>query len=130
MHLNTTSQYAIRVLIHINKFGNEKLYTAKELAEHLNIPYKYLTKIMTNLVDASILESIRGNSGGYRLLKKASDIYLIDILEAVKETLDDRHCVLSGDMCQEDKKCALHDRWSEPKLLINALFKETTLADL
>jgi Rrf2 family protein len=132
MKLNATSQYAIRVMAYIAKNGNNNLCTAKIIAEVLTIPYKYLTKIMSELVEADILISIRGRDGGYKLANAPSEIKIIDILKVLEESFNNYHtdCFLGTGECDPENKCALHDQWVEPKKSILAMFKDTTLADI
>lgn len=130
MKLNITSQYAIRVLTYIVQNPSEKLFIAKDISNNLNIPYKYLTSVMTQLVNAEIILSIRGREGGYKLAKEACDIKLVEILEAVKECINADNCVLGIGACNEDNKCALHNEWKEPKGYMINMFTNTTLEDL
>lgn len=130
MQLHTTTQYAIRVLSYIAKNGNERLYSAKELSEVLTIPYKFLTKIMTELVKSEFVNSIKGREGGYKLAKPAIDISIHDILGSFKELEDDTKCVLGIGECDCKNKCALHDQWLEPRDLIRQMYQNTTLDKL
>ncbi len=129
MKLNTTSQYAIRILTLI-AIDNEKRYNAKELSQKLMIPYKYLTKVMTYLVNAELIVSLRGREGGYVLNKEAKDIFVVDILDAVKEQIDKKMCLLGVGLCTGSNKCALHDDWQEPKKLLNKMFSKKSLEEL
>jgi len=129
MKLNTTSQYAIRIMELITN-DTSKLHNAKNISVQLSIPYKYLTKIMTLLTNAELIKSIRGREGGYSLIKKPSSIRIIEILEAVKECMNEKNCLLGTGLCNDTKKCALHDVWEEPKKSINDMFYNTTLADI
>ncbi|MCK5293361.1 MAG: Rrf2 family transcriptional regulator [Arcobacteraceae bacterium] len=130
MKLNRTSQYAIRIMTFIIQNKTDKLFNAKKISETLEIPYKYMTKIMTQLVGANIITSVRGRDGGYALTKEPSMIKIVDILEAVKEYLHEDICVLGTGACDVNKKCALHDRWTVPKQSIIDMFQNTTLIDL
>ena len=85
MQLSNTSKYAIRILSYITKNEDKKLQNAKELSEILEIPYKFLTKIMTDLVKKEFILSIRGREGGYKLARSASSISVLDILNAFNE---------------------------------------------
>ena len=130
MVLNTTSQYAIRAMTLIANSDKESLYNAKELSDTLNIPYKYLTKTMTKLVNANIIDSIRGREGGFALAKSPSEIKLIDILDALKDCVDEKNCLLGTGMCDAREKCILHDQWEHPRKEILNMFKNTTLENL
>lgn len=127
MLLHTTTQYAIRVLVYIFKNGNDKLYTAKELAEVLTIPYKFLTKIMTDLVKSNFINSIRGRDGGYKLSKPSSEITIYDIIEAFKDVEDKTKCILGIGVCDKNNKCVLHDECFVPRDSIREMYKNTTL---
>lgn len=130
MKLNTTSQYAIRIVTFIVQNGSNNKYTAKDISETLSIPYKYMTKIMTLLVEGGIISSLRGREGGYSIEKELSQITIGDILEAVKESLHQEECVLGNGPCNERKKCIIHDKWNSPKKAIQEIFKKTTLEDI
>jgi len=130
MKLNTTSQYAIRIMTHIASNPQIKLFHAKTISEILNIPYKYLSRIMTQLSNANLTLSIRGREGGYKLAQESNMIKIIDILEAVKECLHGKDCVLGIGLCSETKKCALHNEWKTPKKAMLDMFKNKSLYDI
>jgi len=130
MKLNNTSQYAIRILSYITDHDEKKTINATELSENLFIPYKFLTKIMTELVKEDMVESIRGREGGFKLKKKASDIKVNDILNIFNDSTKDEECLLGIGFCNGMCKCALHDQWMEPKLLIQKMFQESSLEDI
>ena len=130
MQLHNTTQYAIRILSYIASQDNESPSNATVLAATLDLPYKFLTKIMRELVVAGLVKSTRGRDGGYVLNKKASDIKLVEILEIFNDMLNDEYCVLGIGVCDSNNKCALHDQWSQPKTLLQDMFKNTSLQDL
>ena len=54
MKLSKTSEYAIRVLVFLA--GNPgKRYSVNRLHLELNLPYKYLGRLMSNLAEAEIV---------------------------------------------------------------------------
>jgi Rrf2 family protein len=130
MKLNNTSQYAIRILAYITDHKEEKLLSANELATRMQIPYKFLTKIMTELVKAKLVESIRGREGGFKLKKDASEIKVDNILTLFHDSIEDEECLLGIGYCNSMCKCALHDQWMEPKLLMQKMFRESSLQDI
>ncbi len=130
MKLNNTSQYAIRIMTYIVKHESDTLFNAKVIAEELNIPYKYLAAIMSQLVDAKILTSSRGRDGGYGLASLPSDIKIVDVINAVKECLHDTECLLGTKKCSVETKCVLHDMLIQPKKDMLNVFNHTTLEEL
>ena len=129
MELNNTSQYAIRILSYIAN-NKDNLCNAKELSHILNIPYKFLTKITTELVKANFILSIRGREGGYKLSRPASEISIMNILNHFNEFNHQKECLLGIGMCDGTNKCGLHDQWAKPKKMIKTMFENTTLANL
>jgi len=130
MQLSNTSQYAIRILAYITDSKETRLISALELSQALVMSYKFLTKIMTELVKAGLVISIRGREGGYKLSKNPSEIMVEDILKLFNDSIKDEQCVLGIGFCNGMCKCALHDQWMEPKLLMQKMFRESSLKDI
>ncbi len=130
MQLSNSSQYAIRILAYMADQDDSKLLNATELAETLHIPYKFLTKIMTELVRVGLVVSIRGRDGGYKFEKKTSEIMVSDILDIFNDSIKDEQCVLGIGFCNGMCKCALHDQWMEPKHLLQKMFRESSLENI
>jgi len=129
MKLNTTSQYAIRVVTYL-AINNDKLSNSKNISEELKIPYKSLTRIITQLVNANIIISLRGREGGIKIEKDLSSVKVYDIMEAVNESLHNEECILGIGACNKHEKCPLHDRWVAPKEEIINIFQNTSVKDL
>lgn len=117
-------------MVAITEHHDAKLLNAKSISEKFDIPYKYLTRIMPQLVDAKLIISTRGREGGYTLAKETSEINLVDILNAVKSSIHDSKCILKASNCDVNNKCALHDSWKTPKKVIGFMFKNTTLESI
>jgi len=129
MQLSNSSQYAIRILSYM-ALQEDKLLNATQLAEILQIPYKFLTKIMTEVVKSGLIVSIRGREGGYKFNKATSEIIISEILDIFHDAIEDEQCVLGIGFCNGMCKCALHDQWMEPKLLMKKMFEKSSLADI
>ena len=130
MELSNTTQYVLRLLNYINTANTKKLYCAKFLSEELDINYKFLTSIMTKLVKAEFIESIRGREGGFKLLKDPDKIYIVDIITLFDSSFQKESCILGIDKCDEGKKCSMHDKWKNPKKQLYEMFETSTLEDL
>ena len=57
---------------------------AARLAEFHGVAPSYLAKHLQALAQAAIVESVAGRKGGYRLARPASDITLLQVVEAVE----------------------------------------------
>jgi Rrf2 family protein len=129
MHFSKTAEYAIRVLSYLHCY-NTTSHSVNVIHKELNLPYKYLTKMVTDLVKKGLVNASRGRDGGVSLAKNANDITLRDILEAIGEPLDSKRCILGFETCDASNHCALHNQWTKPKAIIETMLTTTTLASL
>ena len=129
MILSKTTEYAVRILSFMAK-NNTELNSAKYLHNKLNIPYKYLTRLMTDLVKNNYLISIKGRNGGFKINKELSKITLANIIESVEGMDSFNSCVLGFHECSDENPCAMHFIWEENKHNFVHTLEKTTLLDL
>lgn len=129
MNFSKTAEYAIRVLSYLHRYS-ETSHSVNVLHKELDLPYKYLTKLMTELVKKGLVNASRGREGGLSLARDADTICLSDILEAIGEPLGHERCILGLGKCDVLNPCALHDKWVKPKEMIETMLTTTTLASL
>ena len=130
MQLHSTSKYAIRIMSYMVNNGDKLLFNAEDISDILSIPYKFLTKIMSDLVKADLIISIRGREGGYKIARPASNIAIIEIIHLFNDFAHREECLLGIGKCDGLNRCSMHDKWVEPKTLIQKMFEETTLQNL
>lgn len=110
--LSTTSQYALRALSHLAAHSGEPVL-GRDLAESVEIPANYLSKVLLTLRNAGLVETTRGSGGGYRLGRPAAEIHLIDVVELFEETSRTKPSCFLGRTraCSESTPCTAHDAW-------------------
>ncbi len=84
MQLKNQVEWALHCCAVIAILPEERFVSTKTLALIFGLPKEYLSKALQSLSRASLLKSTLGNSGGYRLAKPASEISVLDIVEAVE----------------------------------------------
>jgi Rrf2 family transcriptional regulator, nitric oxide-sensitive transcriptional repressor len=115
--LNRDTEYALICLTAM--VGNARVYSARSLAEQLELPYGLLCKILQRLSNGGVLESVRGPRGGYRLAHEAADIPLSVIVTAIHEKenavpcLDERSCIRSDSCSIRGGVMQIQSRWDE-----------------
>jgi len=85
--ISTKGIYAIAAMYALHNSPNAKLMQIREIAAVTQISHGYLEQILATLKKSSLAVSIRGVGGGYRLSKDASEINVLDIIEAVEGKL-------------------------------------------
>ncbi|MBD1914025.1 MULTISPECIES: RrF2 family transcriptional regulator [unclassified Leptolyngbya] len=88
MKLTTRGHYSVKALLDLSLQPGYGPASVKAIAERQGIPAPYLEKLLIELRQSSIVISIRGSQGGYRLARSPAHISLGQILEAVGETID------------------------------------------
>lgn len=133
MRITTTTRYGVRALFDIAYNGAGQPTQIKDIARRQKISQRYLEQIFNKLLKSGLLKSTRGPRGGYRLAKDASQITVIDIVNAVQEPivalgcLDDKEC---GNTCELFDQCVTRLVWKESQEKLIGHFQSISLADL
>jgi Rrf2 family protein len=83
MKLTRASSYALHAVAFMAAQKHDRPVASHLIAQARGIPERFLLKVLKPLVQARVLLSIKGPNGGYRLARPASDISMLEILEAV-----------------------------------------------
>jgi Rrf2 family protein len=83
MIYSRSAEYAIRSFVYLARVPNGKFAMAKNIAEQEQIPSHFLSKILQELTRKGLLRSSKGPSGGFALRTPASQIRLLDLVEAL-----------------------------------------------
>ena len=129
MRFQKTTEHAIRVMVFLANHLNER-YSVNRLHQVLEIPYKYLGRLMHRLSNAGLVDVTQGKKGGYRILRDLSEIHLHEIVDVVEGLEDYHRCVLGFPECSSENPCPLHHMWMERQESIKDMVYKTTLADL
>ncbi|MFT4782312.1 MAG: Rrf2 family iron-sulfur cluster assembly transcriptional regulator [Paracoccaceae bacterium] len=85
--LSTKGRYAMVALADIALAQKDGLVNLTEISKRQHISLPYLEQLFVKLRRAKLVTSVRGPGGGYRLARAPSEIRVVDILQAVDETL-------------------------------------------
>ena len=83
MKLSRTVGYALQATLQLAEADPGTPVPCSQLAANGQMPERFLLQILRNLVTHGILHSTRGVDGGYTLERPASEISLLDLIEAV-----------------------------------------------
>jgi Rrf2 family protein len=82
--LSRASSYALHALEYMAALKQDKPVASHHIAEARHIPERFLLKVLKPLVSAHLLRSLKGPNGGYRLAKPATQISVLEVVEAVE----------------------------------------------
>lgn len=91
MKLSTKGRYAMVAMADLALQDEGVLTPLSELSKRQNVSLPYLEQLFVKLRRAELVVSVRGPGGGYRLAKLASEIRVVEIFEAVDETVSALH---------------------------------------
>lgn len=131
MKISTKGRYALRLMLDIGLNCDEAPVRIKDAAARQEISVKYLEQIVSILVKAGYLKSIRGPQGGYRLLKPAKEYKVGMILRLTEGSLAPVEC-LEGEVndCDRAEACVTLRLWKELDQAIKEVVDKYTLQDL
>ena len=67
MKISTRGRYALRLMLDLALADPEEYCSVKSIAARQQISEKYMEQIISQLVKAGFVRSVRGAQGGYRL---------------------------------------------------------------
>ena len=119
-------------LVDLAKFNSINPVSLRDISLRQGISLDYLEQIFSKLRKKEIVQSVRGIQGGYVLNKKAKEIKLTNIFDAVDEKVKTVQCKKESKKgCNgRSSKCLTHDLWDELENHINNFFEKKSLEDL
>lgn len=106
--ITRNTDYAIRAICYIAK--QNKVVTVPELVRALGVPRPFMRKILQLLNKKKILESSKGQSGGFKLKLTPEKIFIIQIMHIFQGQMSLSECFLKKDICPNRGKCLLRKK--------------------
>ena len=129
MYLSRPAEYALRAMTYLARLESPERVQTRNLAEAINVPAPFLSKIMRRLTADGILNAKKGHHGGFILAKPPANVRFIDILRAVDFEPTADHCLFGLGNCDANNPCPLHPEWSILKGQIEDWARSHTLGD-
>ncbi|MDO5028736.1 MAG: Rrf2 family transcriptional regulator [Bacillota bacterium] len=132
MRLNLENDYGFRIIYAFCTEDEGVIMTSAQLSQNLLIPERFTYRILRKLIQAGLIDSIRGPKGGYVLAKKPSQITLYDVYKAISGDLVINACVVDG-VCEAGCRfgnCAVHNSLYNIQGVIEKEFKNVIFSDL
>ncbi|PTM57995.1 Rrf2 family transcriptional regulator [Desmospora activa] len=95
MKYSKATNYALHTMLFLAAATPNKFFGVQQLAERQAVSPTYLSKILTKLAKAGMIESASGAHGGYRLKRDWEEISFLDIIHAIEGTASLFDCDLN-----------------------------------
>jgi Rrf2 family cysteine metabolism transcriptional repressor len=144
MLFSTKAEYGVRLMVELGRRAPEDPergdgpIALSSVAEAETLPLSYLEHLVAKLREAGLVTSVRGAHGGYRLARPASEIEMLDVVQALEGPIAPMECfndmpegrVLCSHESDGDRACATKLLWTRVHGGITKALAGTTLADL
>ncbi|SDN89849.1 Rrf2 family transcriptional regulator [Alkalicoccus daliensis] len=98
MKYSNATNYALHTMIHL-MLQRESTVGVQELAEMQHLSPTYLSKILTKLTKAGLIESTPGAKGGYKISRTKDEISFLDVIHAIEGDTNLFDCSIHHEGC-------------------------------
>ena len=125
------TDYAIRAMLYLARQHDKEVVSTTVLAGAMEIPYRFLRRILLRLGAAGLVVSTRGQRGGLQLARAAEGISLLDLILAVDaEAVLLNTCLQESAHCQRADACVVHEALQHVQVELHQRLASITLATL
>ena len=129
MRLTTKGRFAVTAMVDLALRQGGGPVTLAEISSRQKISLSYLEQLFGKLRRRSLVDSVRGPGGGYRLARDMAGISVAEIILAVDEPIDATQCG-GKENCRDEQKCLTHDLWAQLNDRIFSYLESVTLGKL
>jgi Rrf2 family protein len=130
VRISAKVDYAVRAMCELAAHQADVPLKAEQISSAQEIPLSFLENILVDLRRAGFVRSLRGQVGGYRMAKPASEITIADVIRAVEGPLADirglrpEHLVFTG------SATALREVWLATRVSLRHVLERVSVADV
>lgn len=130
--LTTKGRYAVTAMADLAATASAEPVSLSDISLRQGISLSYLEQLFAKLRRAGLVNSARGQAGGYSLAAPINVIRVADIIAAVDEPIKTTACAPGGTIgCQGGSaRCLTHDLWDELGRQIDLFLNAVTLEDV
>ncbi len=130
MEISRRTDYGVRVIVDLAALPQNGRASTQEIAERQSIPAPFLAKIISQLSMSGLVATYRGSSGGVSLARPASQITLLEVIEALDGPVRLNRCLIEPGACPRDRNCPVHRIWAKAQADLTGLLGGTTFDEL
>ena len=133
MKVSTKGRYALRALSHLSysyiNDGNRAI-SMMDISGREKISNRYLENIFVKLRKAGVVESTKGEKGGFKLKKAPEATSLLEILTAVENDVAPSRCVGKANICGRSGRCGIRKIWQKLSAHTNNFLEKISLKEV
>lgn len=130
MRVSARADYAVRAALELAAAEGDGPVKREALADAQTISINFLENILLDLKRAGLVQSQRGQEGGYWLARPAGEVSIADVVRAVDGPLVSVRGARPEDVEYEGNAEHLRDVWLAARASLRSVLETTSLADL
>ena len=133
MRLTTKGRFAVTAMIDLALRQQSGPVTLAAISQRQQISLSYLEQLFARLRRSGLVSSVRGPGGGYLLARDAATISVVEVVDAVDESMRVTRCKGSQPVtgCMSDKsRCVTHVLWADLGDHIRGFLAAVSLQDV
>ena len=134
MQLLASEEYGLRCLLQVARTPDGSPVAISRIAAAEGLSPEYTAKLMRELRLGSLVESVRGAEGGYRLARPAEEISVWEALQVLGGSLySDAFCEChpgQRECCVRSADCSIRALWRRVEGVLRTTLERITLQDL
>lgn len=99
MKYSNATNYALHTMVYLIRVPQESTIGVQELAEIQKLSPTYLSKILTKLTKAGLIESTPGVKGGYKVSRSQQEVSFLDVIKAIEGDTNLFDCSIHHEGC-------------------------------
>jgi Rrf2 family protein len=140
-HIGNGAEYALHCLLYLVDQREGIIPSTRDLAEFQGISVSFLAKLFTKMEKADLVTAAEGARGGFQLARPASDISVLDVVDAVegRKPLFDCKNIRANCLLNKDKQshtamtrgmCSIHAVMLQAEQVMRQSLAAQSLADI
>ncbi len=132
LKINRQTDYAVRVILALAQRGEGARLSSGEIQREMLIPRALMPRIVAQLARERLLSTFPGREGGLMLPRPASQITLMDVVEAFEGPILLSEClqVRGEDDCPFLSNCPVRSKWGRVQAAMMHEMAAITFEDL
>jgi Rrf2 family protein len=131
--ISQKARYALRALLALARPGPGKTLMIGDIATEQKIPKKFIEQILLELKAGGLVQSHRGRSGGYELIRPAEEVMFGEVLRLIDGPIALLPCLSQVAYrpcldCRSEESCELRHVFAKVALASRAVLDRTSLA--
>jgi Rrf2 family protein len=129
MRISAKADYAVRALLEIARAGQGPV-TAERLAQAQGIPRGFLLAILAEMRRGGLVQSQRGQAGGWVLGRDAASISVAEVIRVVDGPLGLVHGRRPESVAYDGSAADLQQVWIAARSSLRGVLEKVNIADL